>query len=284
MKSLLTLSFMLIVLFFPERSSSAARQALQVWGLDVVPSLFPYMVLCQSLSVQLIHHPHILSFAAPVMGLFGGSPSGSAVLYEVYKEKTVSAKRLRCLCTLTGTISPMFFLGPVSVWFGSSSIGRELLLSHLGGTLLTCAVICFIPMRENSLQQPQHPAVHSNRSLIQRSIDSALNVGGCIIFFSVAASALRSVLPCLDAPAQAILHCLLEISGGTKALSQCTLRQDQLLYIAAGVTGFGGFSVLAQNYVYLGAFGIKMVHLVPLGLLRALFCMLFIGVTLAAGA
>lgn len=282
MKSLLTLSFMLIVLFFPERSSSAARQALQVWGLDVIPSLFPYMVLCQSLSAQLIHHPHILAFATPIMGLFGGSPSGSVVLYEAYKEKTVSAKRLFCLCTLTGTLSPMFFLGPVSNWLDSSTIGRQLLISHFGGSLLACIVVSILPLSKTPLQHTQHQTINANRSLIQRSIDSALNVGGCIIFFSVAASTLRSLLPELDASILATIHCLLEISGGIKTLSQCTLEPKQLVFVSAAVTGFGGFSVLTQNYAYLKSFGIKMLHLVFVGFLRALFCTLLISIILEA--
>lgn len=266
---------MLTVLFSPEPSSLSALHALRVWGQDVIPSLFPYMVLCQSLSTQLVRHPRVLAFAAPIMGIFGGSPSGSALLYEVFKDKAISSKKLLCLCALTGTISPMFFLGPVSVWFGSHTIGKQLLISHFSGAAASCLAIFLLPVRSDSLMRTESFSINHCRSPIQRSIDSALNVGGCIVFFSVAASALKTALPWLNASLGTIVHSILEVSGGIRALSQCTLHQYTQTLIAAAATGFSGFSILTQNHTYLKPLGIKMYQLILLGFLRAVFCMLF---------
>ena len=118
-------------------------------------------------------------------------------------------------------------------------------------------------------------SINHCRSPIQRSIDSALNVGGCIVFFSVAASALQTALPWLNASLGTIVHSILEVSGGIRALSQCTLHQYTQTLIAAAATGFSGFSILTQNHTYLKPLGIKMYQLILLGFLRAVFCMLF---------
>ena len=53
LKLMLWLAILILVLLMPDISSSAARSALGIWGLDVVPSLFPYMVLCRLIADRL---------------------------------------------------------------------------------------------------------------------------------------------------------------------------------------------------------------------------------------
>ena len=53
LKLMLWLAILILILLMPDISSSAARSALGIWGLDVVPSLFPYMVLCRLIADRL---------------------------------------------------------------------------------------------------------------------------------------------------------------------------------------------------------------------------------------
>ena len=48
----ITFSFVVLLslIVFPQHTSGAAASALRIWGLDVVPSLFPYRVLCRLLA------------------------------------------------------------------------------------------------------------------------------------------------------------------------------------------------------------------------------------------
>ena len=71
---------MILMLRFPETSALAARDALRLWSIDVVPSLFPYMVLCRMLSGRLKQRGIREETAAAFLGLLGGSPSGAAAL------------------------------------------------------------------------------------------------------------------------------------------------------------------------------------------------------------
>lgn len=73
-----------------------------------MPSLFPYMVLCKTLSSRLKKSripsvPLVLT-----LGLLGGSPSGAAMISAA--SDTMSRRQCVFLSALTGTISPMFFL------------------------------------------------------------------------------------------------------------------------------------------------------------------------------
>ena len=74
------LLMMLVMLLFPGSTGEAARSALQTWVLSVVPSLFPYMVLCRMLASQLAGSRLPPALLVAALGLAGGSPSGAATL------------------------------------------------------------------------------------------------------------------------------------------------------------------------------------------------------------
>ena len=277
MKAMTVLVLMLLMLFSPDHSYNAAVQAICVWGLDVVPSLFPYMVLCQSLLSQLKQKPALFSFAAPFLGFLGGSPAGSAALAQSHCESSISYRRMLGLCTLCGTISPMFFLGPFSSWLNSHTAGRQLLAAHwiaafLSGLFVQHSFPTFSPVK------PVYSAAHDeNVNPISRSINSVLNVGGCIVFYSAAASSVCSALPFISDTLRAVLWAAAEVSGGLKALCECNLPTGAKLILCAAVSGFSGLSILTQNLVFLRHLGIRMKHLVCLGLIRAGFSALIMG-------
>ena len=109
----MSIAFSLVVLLsliaFPQHASGAAASALRIWGLDVVPSLFPYMVFCRMLSARLREHDVPAAPVAALLGLLGGSPSGATVIAAY--GSCLSKRALLTLCAMTGTISPMFTLG-----------------------------------------------------------------------------------------------------------------------------------------------------------------------------
>ena len=93
---------LLSLIVFPQHTSGAAASALRIWGLDVVPSLFPYMVLCRLLSSRLREHDVPAAPVAMLLGLLGGSPSGASVL-AAYGSR-LSRKVLLALCALAGFV------------------------------------------------------------------------------------------------------------------------------------------------------------------------------------
>ena len=93
-------------------------------------------------------------------------------------------------------------------------------------------------------------------------------VGGNIVLFSVIAG-LVSSLPFIPADVNAVVHALMEVAGGIHELAVLTLRPIQRASILAAVSGFGGLSILFQNYSFLGSCGVKLNTLLIYGVIRA---------------
>lgn len=266
----MSIAFSLVVLLsliaFPQHTSGAAASALRIWGLDVVPSLFPYMVFCRMLSARLREHDVPAAPVAMLLGLLGGSPSGASVI-AAYGSR-LSRRGLLALCALTGTISPMFTLGTIQAWTQSTVLCRLLLLCHLLAAVCS-SVVVFWACKDES------PAVSASASSmpvnpIAQSIDAILHVGGCIICYSVLASLLR-LLPMLSDSTGAVVHGLLEVSGGVHALCTAAIPGKLRAVLLSVLCGFSGFSILSQNHAFLAPLGVHMTQLIVFALLRAFF-------------
>ena len=253
------------MLAHPQPCASAARDALCVWGLHVVPSLFPYMVFARLLAGQLRETRLSPTVAVLTLGLMGGSPAGASVLAG-YAER-LPQERLLALGALTGTISPMFIVGTLAAWGMLGPLCRALLLAHLLAALLSAFSVRFF----FSGAPAARPAASSSAQggAIAQSVQAILGVGGCIVFFSVVASLLELLLPAPEPAVRAALHAVLEIAGGMHALLAECPSSPILPVLAAALLGFGGLSILAQNALFLRPLGVGMGHLALFALLRA---------------
>lgn len=260
----LYLGVMVILVSFPTVTALSARDALAVWGLDILPTLFPYMVLCRMLSTRLRSLPIPAAPVCLLLGLIGGSPCGAAVIN--LSADRLSARSLHALCAITGTISPMFFLGTMRLWTQNPPLCRILLFIHWTGAISAAAIVWFL--HRNALTAAAADSTHAFENPISQSIDAILHVGGCIICFSVLAGFLK-LIPQLGSFSIAVIHALLEISGGVQAL--CSSGSTPCLpVLLAALTGFSGLSVITQNSTFLKSSGISLTRLAAYGLLRAL--------------
>lgn len=259
------------MLLFPQVCIAAAAQALRIWALDVVPSLFPYMVLSRLLAQRLSAAGVPGAVCVPLLGLLGGSPSGACALSVCAQEGRLSSCALHVLSALCGTISPMFFLGTIARWTGDAALARRLLAAHLIGAGYAALVILALSALHKGRPVSARPgASAASDSPIVQSVDSVLGVGGCILFFSVLAALASRILPASLEPYRPLLHAALETAGGTHALitSGWPLRTKAVL--CAALCGFSGFSILTQNALFLRPLGIPVRRLILYGLLRAM--------------
>lgn len=258
-----------LMLRFPEESVSAARTALMVWGLDVVPSLFPYMVFCRMLASRLRACGVSASLAAPLLGVLGGSPSGAAVISAYAGAGRLSGRMLRALAALTGTISPMFLLSTVALWAKDARLGRLLLASNLAGAVLAMILAACLGEDVGLPSSAGSPGEEQPGEAITQSVQAILGVGGCIIFYSVLSSLPGAILPGEKGVGFALLHAVLEVSGGLHALLGAPLDPYARAVLCAAATGFSGLSILTQNLLFLRPFGFTLPQLMGFGLLRA---------------
>lgn len=264
MSIILSSLVLLALIRFPQYTSDAAMAALRIWGLDVVPSLFPYMVFCRLLSSRL-RERHVSPVpVVTLLGLMGGSPSGASVLAAY--GSGLSRRVLLALCAMTGTISPMFTLGTVLSWIQNPMLCRLLLLSHLLGALCAGGIVLWGCRDEQPVRCAATPAASVNP--IAQSLDAILQVGGCIVCYSVLAS-LLGLLPMIGQGTGAVVHGLLEVSGGIHALCALPMSPRLRAVLIAALCGFSGFSILSQNHAFLAPFGVRMTQMILFGLLRA---------------
>ncbi|MBQ8618631.1 MAG: hypothetical protein IJ418_14130 [Clostridia bacterium] len=253
-----------ILILHPSDTAQSALEAMRIWGGSIVPVLFPYMVfsrlLCKSL--QTLALPAEPAVAA--LGLLGGSPSGAAMI-TAYADR-LSPKSLYPLCALCGTVSPMFILGTMQAWTNNESLCRRLLLCHWLCALL-CAGIIRLGKRHISNRTNVPQTFESSVNPIVQSIDAILQVGGCVICYSVLSSILAKLLRSLSL-LQPLVHAMLEISGGVHAIWQSNLPFMLKCIALSAALGFGGLSILTQNQALLKHAGVSMRSLIGFALIR----------------
>jgi len=268
---------MLSLLFYPSLSIQSARDALLLWSSDIVPSLFPYMVLCRMISSRLKARRIPAWIASVSLGFVGGSPSGSAVL-SGYSLK-LPRKNMLALCSLTGTLSPMFLLGTAASWLKPPVTSYMLLASHMGGALLAAGFFLLIKDHTPAAGTGMNiaPTASDESDAITQSIHAIFYVGGCIVFYSVLSS-LICRLPWINRTVSALIHAFMEVSGGMHSISLLPLDAFVTAILLSAASAFSSLSVISQNLVFLSGLGIRLKDLIFIGILRALFasCLMFL--------
>lgn len=256
------------LLALPDQAAQAAREAIAVWGLDVAPSLFPYMVLCRTLTARLRTRRVPAHLVAAALGLLGGSPSGAAGVCACARREGLTRRQALPLAALTGTLSPMFLLSTLRGWTGDARLCRLLTASHIAGALFAFAVVRLYAGKSAARCSP-HAAPDEQANPVAESVQAILCVGGCIVFFSVLAAVARLLIPHLPDAASAVLHAVLEIAGGARALSRAPFDPRARAVLLAACCGFTGLSILSQNLLFFRPLGVRFSHLLAIGLLRA---------------
>ena len=240
------------MLVFPMQAADAALQALALWAKGVAPVLGPFMICMLMLSGRMGGGP----WPRLLMGWLCGSPGGARLLGGMGLGKR-SARRF---AALSGTMSPMFFLGTVSRWAGDSRAGAMILVCHLLGALVTGMML---PKDRQKSAAP--PAPLSFSRALSDGANALLVIALCMMLGSIGAKMVSCALPGLPPWAAVILQCALEVTGGVQAL--IALNPPLLYPLICGACSFGGLSILMQNAAFWQGAGVKI------GLLFALRCL-----------
>lgn len=269
MQTISCLIMMYMVFSHPEITADAARRALHIFASDLVPTLFPYMVLTRMLFSK-ARNPSI--WTVVIFSLLGGSPSGASILNAYASRYPMKRRYLMALCTLTGTISPAFLFNTVSTWLNSTKMGILLGTSHYIGAIATSILVYLLPINDESeISCIQYSNSEYETNAISASIIPILGVGGCLTFFSVLSAAINTLLFHTSGMHTALTHAILEISGGVKELCKyITLKASASPLAIAFSIGFTGLSILSQNAMFLMKQRISVAELAGLGILRGM--------------
>lgn len=243
------------MMIYPGEAAEAAWAGLSLWARSVVPVLGPFMI-CMLMVTTRMKGGAVGKIAFCWMC---GSPGGARLLQSF----TPRGREAVRLAAMTGTMSPMFFLGTISQWLGSEKAGIVILICHLLGALLVG--LCIVSPKSGLSGCPA--PIHLPFAL-QSSAQALLTVGLCMMLGCVTAQMAACAFPRLSPAAAAVLQCILEVTAGTRAL--IALESSDTIPLVCAACSFGGFSLLLQNAAFWQDSGLKLGHLLPLRLAHGL--------------
>lgn len=237
---LLTL-LLLAMLLCPQTVMNAASEACGLFVRSVMPGLLPYMTVAQMLVSRA---RRITPMVVILLGWGGGSPTGGRLLALCPR---LTERQRVSLAVCCATMSPMFLLGTVGVWLGSSAAGACVLLAVLTGGALTGAMAGRVPRRAQAAREAAPPEPLTLGQAVEQTARTLLMVCGTMalmrVFAALAAMVTARFAPWLTLP----VTTLLEVTTGTAEIASLPLPLPFRTALIAGATGFGGMAVLMQN-------------------------------------
>lgn len=288
------------LIVYSEQSANAARNALRICGLSVIPSLFPFFVLSKLLLSGGFRLPVPKRFVEACFGvsgdclsalfvsLLGGYPAGVSAVCDLYKNGVITkqdAEKSLCFCNNSGPAFFLSFLGGTVLH--SARLGAVLYLIHIVSAFLCGRMFAGFGASGLRLRcvNKDVPAVRKSLpEAISESCASLLQISGLIVFFSVMLALTEEIglfrllvqIPQLPlAEAKALLCGFFELSVG---ILQSADSQFAFV-LCAFIMGWGGFCVHAQAKALWQAAGLrpkryyqsKLLH----GLLSAIFALAY---------
>ena len=255
------------MLIFPLEAAAAAARGLALWATAVVPVLGPFMACMLMVASR-------VGGGLPAragLGWLCGSPGGARLMQTIRPRGRVALRG----AALSGTMSPMFFLGTVSAWLCDPKAGRMILLCHWLGAL---ALGLLIPGKGETATAKPVPLPLGQA--LGDTAQALLTVGLCMALGCVAARMAACALPGLPPMAAAGVQCALEVTSGVQAL--IALHPPGAVPLVCAACSFGGLSLLLQNAAFWRDSGVKLWQLLALrmlhGLIAGLLCFALTGI------
>lgn len=219
----------------------AASAACRLFVTAVLPGLMPYMVL----SLMLVSRVKRMSpTLVMLLGWGGGSPTGARLLPMCAGLSRREQVRIAVSCA---TMSPMFLLGTVGGWLGSSTTGVVCLISVIAGGWIAGLLAGACTGRATNgrpygAQTSLQPL--SFGAAVEQSARTMLLVCGTMVMLRVFAALAAEALP-----SAVILPVttLLEVTTGASEIARLPLPLSLRTALIAGATGFGGMAIILQN-------------------------------------
>lgn len=269
---------LLFVLCFPRQAMDGASEGLLLWFNQLIPALFPCMLLTQLLLASGLLDRLGTRCTAPgrltglsgnglyvaILGMLCGCPMGAKLTADFYRTERIGRmEALRLLC-FTSQLSPAFLIDFVAYNSFSDPLCQKLLLTSYymspGIMLLFVRFIFRDPAKATALhanrisfsdaqqqkKASQIPEVQGNLDTsITNSISTIARLGGYIILFSVIASGFRYLSP-LPTKANCIVLCTVEITTGIQQLQSNLWPLLPKAVLLNSLCAFGGLCGMMQ--------------------------------------
>ena len=239
----------------------AVGAALTLCARSVIPALFPFMVVSSMLVAlglgELLDAPlgGLMALygiggagaSALVLGLIGGYPMGGRTAAELYRNGLLTRDEAERLLSFCNNANPAFLISVLGTGlFGSFRAGLWLWLIHIAAALTAGLLAGRPPSGAESRPSPTPAAAFRAVtvssvfvSAVQTALRSILNVCAFVVVFSVLSLPFRAIGGTVGALASGLLELFSTLP---------LIPSDRSGFVlAAGLSGWGGISVLCQT-------------------------------------
>ncbi len=222
--SILIIILIFEILMFPQEAMSYATMGLTLWFNNMIPALFPFMVI-SGLIIRLdiaryiigflhpflykIFHTNIYCEYAMIMGFLCGYPMGAVIVKDLLSQNNITKQQADYLLAFCNNIGPVFFCSLVLPIF-RPDYHILLLIGMYGIPLLYGLMLRYVFYRkaffsksENNVNMPPelkatgNPSTFSKKynheknfseaftEALNRAVSTSLLLGACMIFFNM---------------------------------------------------------------------------------------------------
>lgn len=278
--ALLLLIVFLYLLFFPQPALAGARDGLLLWYRNVLPVLFPFMLLCgmalQLNAMECLPRPvqkavrFLFGCSSPgcfavLTGFFCGFPMGAKLTSDLLKQKKITAQEARHLYGFVNNLSPVFLTSYLAFdQMKQPQLGGLLLFQILGAAIIYGAAAS-MHLRKDRFRESRSDAAPSVSSVrpdfsrmadcvMEDSVKNIVKLGICIMLFSMAGEAVRTFMSA-ESIATVLFRASIEVTGGIRIICGSRLSFPQQYVLLSMLCAFGGWSAFAQTVSLAGLKG-----------------------------
>lgn len=285
----------ILLLICPEIASNNIKEALNLCGNKLIPSLFPMLVISTFFTTSNIISKPVkpISFmlnkifsipenmsAAALLGFIAGYPVCAACAGNMYKSGKCTKEQAEYTCAICSNPSLIFMLSTIGLMiFSSRQTGLMLILSMFISTYMTSLLLRRQYAIKGTAEQSacvinKHMAspISALLSSITQSVFLMLKICGFVLFFCVAGSFINYLLNTvfrLNNCAESLIHGFFEISGGVFAID--TPYNHRAATLCSAICGWSGLSVLFQILEILHEHGLSVKPYIKAKILNTLF-------------
>lgn len=250
------------LIIYPKNTAEGIKNGFLLLGNNLIPSLFPFMVLSSYISQSTFAQTTSRLFEKPfkyffktsgygviafILGCLGGYPIGAKTVCEFYENGKISqndAERLLYWCI---NPSPAFLITAVGTFMLSET--KSGLILYISCLLSSVTIGFFCRFLSDNEIFPVGTHLHkSKESIFVKSVSDGsagmLSICGWVLTFCV----LIALCDTLNLP-YSISHIIKSVGEVTTGCKN-TISAGLSLPIIAAVSGFGGFAVICQCASY----------------------------------
>lgn len=192
-----------VMLFIePQATGALAREGLLNWFNNMIPSLFPFMIL-QSVFIGLGYDSYISKLFHPVfkklfrinpngysailIGFLCGFPMGAITIKELYQSERISKRDAELLLSFCNNLGPIYCVSQILPLLEPAYQIIFLSFTYAIPLLYGIIITKLSPAHEKGILHKTAPKTLKELfpCALQKAINAIVTLGGCMIFFNV---------------------------------------------------------------------------------------------------